>query len=250
MDPGNINRWAAPAEAEALDHPGCLERGAVRITVTRILRVLLIVLTLVNFLGPCAAGIWLALHGYRIEAGIGLGFALVVPLVWSWVAFRPSAMLAGPLVARGDRAHPILVIIIGFVAAGWQYCVIAAWTFGVFLFFEDRLGVGMPVPMLVWVYGTVMVPLSFMASREFGVDNASALALVFALAAFGVILVLYLQFAPLLTTVSWLLVLAAAAALANSVLAGRAATRQRRAYLEKCGEASELGRALHEALRH
>jgi hypothetical protein len=250
MDPGHINRRGAPAEAEVLECPAQLEGGAWRITAARVLRILLTVLTVINFLGPCAAGMWLALHGYRLAVGVGLGFALAVPFLWSWVAFRPSAMLARPLAVRGDRAHPLLVVALGFIATAWQYCVIAAWTFGVFLFFEDRIGFWMPLPMLVWVYGTIMGPLTFMASRDPDISSGPVLALGFALAAFGVVLALYLARAGLPTTVAWLLGLAALAALANSALAGRAAIRQRKASLQNSDDPSALGRDLHEALRH
>jgi hypothetical protein len=249
MNPGNINRWTAAAEAEVIECPAQLGGGAWRMAAARALRVGLIGLTLINFLGPCAAGMWLAFHGYRFAVGAGLGFAILVPFVWSWVAFRPTTMLAGPMTTQGDRAHPLLVVVIGFIAAGWQYCVIAAWTLGVFAFFEDRIGFGMPVPMLVWAYGTVMGPLSFMASRDADVNSAPALALGFALVAFGVILALYLAHAPLLTTGFWLLGLAVPAALANATLAGRAAVRQRKTYLEKSDEVDALGRDLHKALR-
>jgi hypothetical protein len=250
MDPGNINRWIAAAEAEVIECPEQLDGGAWRVTLARALRVALVVLTLVNFLGPCAAGMWLALRGYRLEAGIGLGFAVVVPFVWSLVALRPSMMIAGPLTMRGDRAHPLLVVVIGFIASGWQYCVIAAWTFGVFLFFEDRIGWGMPLPMLVWVYGTVMCPLSFMASKDADFGSAPVLALGFALAAFGTILAIYLARWPVMTTVSWLAALTVLAAAANAVIAGRAAVKQRQARAEKPEDPGGINRALYEALRH
>ncbi|MHC4272406.1 MAG: hypothetical protein ACYSUR_01905 [Planctomycetota bacterium] len=250
MDPGNINRWPAAAEAEVIECAAQLDGGAWRVHMARVLRVVLVILTLVNFLGPCAAGMWLALRGYRIEAGIGLGFAVVVPFVWSLVALRPSMMIAGPLTLRGERAPPLLVIVVGFVAAGWQYCVLAAWTFGVFLFFEDRIGWGMPLPMLVWVYGTVMCPLSFMASKEADFGSAPVLALGFALTAFGTILAIYLARWPVITTVHWLAVLTVLAAAANSALAGRAAVKQRRAYAEKPPDAGGINSALYEALRH
>ena len=151
---------------------------------------------------------------------------------------------------RGERAHPVLVIVLGFIAAGWQYCVIAAWTFGVFMFFENRIGWGMPIPMLVWVYGTVMCPLSFMASKDGDFGSAPVLVLGFALAAFGVILAIYLARWPVMTTVYWLAVLAVLAAAANSALAGRAAVNQRRACVEKPQDPGGGNRALYEALRH
>jgi hypothetical protein len=248
MDPGSILRRGATAEAEVIECPAQLGQEAWRITATRVLRVLLTGLTVINFLGPCAAGMWLALHGHRLAAAIGLGFALLVPFLWSWVAFRPAALLSRPLAAQGDRAHPLLVLVVGFIAAGWQYCVLAAWTLGVFLFFEERIGFWMPVPLLVWVYGTVMGPLTFMASRDPEVNSAPVLALGFALAAFGVILSLYLAHVAVSTTVTALAVLAALAALGNSAIAARAAIKQRRVYLQKSGEPGGLGRDLHQAL--
>ncbi|MHC4826841.1 MAG: hypothetical protein ACYTEY_09820 [Planctomycetota bacterium] len=238
------------AKVETLDNTVLVDQTRWQTIVGRVARVLLTILTLVNFLGPCAAGMWLALHGYRLDAAIGLGFAISVPFIWSLVALRPSMMIAGPLTVRGDNAHPVLVIVLGFIAAGWQYCVIAAWTFGVFLFFEDRIGWGMPIPMLVWVYGTVMCPLSFMASRDSDVASAPVLALGFALAAFGVILAIYLARWPAMTTVYWLAVLAVLAASANAALAGRAAFKQRKAYVEKPQDPGGISRALYEALRH
>jgi hypothetical protein len=238
------------AYVETLDNPLLVDRSRWQTIVGRVARVLLVILTLVNFLGPCAAGMWLALHGYRTEAAIGLGFGLGVPFVWSWVALRPSMKIAEPLAIRGERAHPMLVIILGFIAAGWQYCVIAAWTLGVFWFFEDRIGWGMPIPMLVWVYGTVMCPLSFMASKDAEFGSAPVLALGFALAAFGVILAIYLARWPVMTTVYWLAALAVLSAAANSAIAGRAAFKQRNACVGKTEDPGGINRALYEALRH
>ena len=45
------------------------------------------------------------------------------------------------------------MIILSFVAAGWQYCVIAAWTLGVFLFFSERIYPGVTLPMTALAYG-------------------------------------------------------------------------------------------------
>jgi hypothetical protein len=239
-----------PARVETPDNPLLDEQAPWRAIAGRVGRVVLTILTVVNFLGPCAAGMWLALHGYRTEAAIGLGFGLGVPVVWCVLALRPSMMIAGPLAARGVHAHPLLVIALGFLATGWQYCVIAAWTLGVFMFFEDRIGWGMPIPMLVWVYGTVMCPLSFMAGKDAEFGSAPVLALGFALAAFGVILAIYLARWPVMTTVYWLAILAVLAAAANATLAGRAAARQRKAGIEKPPEPGGINSALYEALRH
>jgi hypothetical protein len=241
---------ADPAMVETLDNPLLVDQAPWRAIAARVARVTLTILTVVNFLGPCAAGMWLALHGYRIEAAIGLGFGLGVPVVWCVVALRPSMMIAEPLAARGERVHPWLVIVLAFIATGWQYCVIAAWTLGVFMFFEDRIGWGMPIPLLVWVYGTVMCPLSFMASKDAEFGSAPVLALGFALAAFGVILAIYLARWPVMTTVYWLALLAVLAAAANAALAGRAAVKQRRACVEKPQEPGGINSALYEALRH
>ncbi|MHC4970586.1 MAG: hypothetical protein ACYTF4_18495 [Planctomycetota bacterium] len=235
---------------ETLDNPLLDDRSRWQVIASRVGRVLLGILTTVNFLGPCAAGMWLALHGYRLEAAIGLGFGLAVPIAWSWLALRPSMMIAGPLTLRGENAHPAQVIVLGFLAAGWQYCVLAAWTLGVFWFFEDRIGWGMPIPMLVWVYGTVMCPLSFMASKDADVGSAPVLALGFALAAFGVILAIYLARWPVMTTVYWLAVLSVLAAAASAALAGRAAFKQRKTYVEKPQDPGGINSALYEALRH
>jgi hypothetical protein len=238
------------AYVERLDNPFLVDQAPWRVIAARVARVTLTILTVVNFLGPCAAGMWLALHGYRIEAAIGLGFGLGVPVVWCVVALRPSMMIAEPLAARGERAHPWLVIVLAFIATGWQYCVIAAWTLGVFMFFEDRIGWGMPIPMLVWVYGTVMCPLSFMASEDAEWGSAPVLALGFALAAFGVILAIYLARWPVMTTVYWLAVLSVLAAAASAALAGRAAFKQRKTYVEKPQDPGGINSALYEALRH
>jgi len=235
---------------ETLDNPLLDGQAPWRAIVARVGRVTLTILTVINFLGPCAAGMWLALHGYRTEAAIGLGFGLGVPIVWTVVALRPSMMIAEPLAVRGVHARPLLVIVLGFLATGWQYCVIAAWTLGVFMFFEDRIGWGMPIPMLVWVYGTVMCPLSFMASRDAEFGSAPVLALGFALAAFGVILAIYVARWPVMTTVYWLAALAMLAAAANAALAGRAAFKQRQAGVGKPQDPGEINRALYEALRH
>ncbi len=208
-------------------------------------------LTLVNFLVPFAAGLWLAYRGHRIEAGIGIGLGIALPFVWSVAAFWPTTLIASTVTQRGRQPHPVLVVLVSFAAAGWQYCVIAAWTLGVFLFFEGRAYPAIALPMLAWAYGTVMGPLSYMASKDPGLDSAPSLALMFAFVVCLVIALMYLTNATMQTTVWCLAALAVGGALLNAVLAGRAAARQRKArrVLPVTDKESELGRELHRALR-
>lgn len=136
---------------ESPEHAPLPEAGAVRPALARALRVGLVILTLATFLGPVAAGVWLALRGYHAEVGVGVVFAVIAPVAWSCVAFGPAAVLAAPVSGHRDGAHPAVVVLVALVAAGWQYCVIAAWTLAVFLFFRDRFGAAMPAPALAWI---------------------------------------------------------------------------------------------------
>ena len=217
---------------------------------SRAWRAFLAAATVVNFLVPMAAGIWLALHSYRLEAGVGLGCAVLVPFVWTWVAFKPSELLAAPAILAGDRAHPVVVMIASFLSAGWQYAVIAAWTLVVFLFFERRMGAGNLIPLLAWAYGVVMGPMSYMASKDPRLDSAPALALLFALCAYGTILTFHQLTIPVMTNLHWLIGLVVVAAAISSAPVTWASARQRKDGLaaRQRVRTTAAGRAWHQAL--
>lgn len=216
---------------------------------SRLKRVLISVLTVVSFLVPGVAGVWLSFNGHRTEAGIAVCFALAMPLVWVCVAFWPSTLIAAPIVGRYRNTHPVVVIILCFLAAGWQYCVIAAWTLGVFLFFAGRMYAGVTLPMSALAYGVVLGPLSFMAERDPGSDSSPLLALAFALLVFATIVVGYVQDLSLATLIGGLIVLTVLTAGLNTFLVGRAALQLRRSGFDPTeGDAVGVGRTLHEAL--
>lgn len=189
-------------------------------------RALLAVMTLVNFLGPLAAGIWMTRRGLRMEAGIGLGLAIVMPLVFSWMAFKPASAISAPATRPGRRAHPVVVILVGFMATLWQLSVIGGWTLGVFTFFGDRMYGDLMIPVAVWAYGTVMGPLSFMASYDH--DGAPGLTLSFAFIACIGNAYLAPRHLPLVTSAAGTGALVVAVTLFNTVFLGASSIRQRR----------------------
>ena len=212
----------------------------------RLERIAIGALTLVSFLGPGAAAVWLALHGYRKEALIGLGLAIAMPIVWTVVAFWPSSLIAAPILGRNRNTHTATVVILSFLAAGWQYCVIAAWTLGVFMFFARQMHPGVVLPMTAVAYGAVLGPLSFMASNDSGSESAPVLALGYTLVVFGMLLVCYRLDATVVASAVSLGVLALLGAGVNTTISARAAIRQRpHAPGDQLGE---VGRTLHKAI--
>ena len=165
------------------------------------------------------AGTWLSLNGHSTEAGLAVCFALAM-LVWIFVAFWPSTLIAAPIVGRYRNTHPLTVIILCFLAAGWQYCVIAAWTLGVFLFFSERMYPGVTLPMAALAYGVVLGPLSFMAESDPGSDSSPLLALAFAVLTFATIVVGYLLDVTIVTVIAGLIVLTVLTAELNTTRQG------------------------------
>ena len=120
-DSGQRGAWFSSGRVDVVieDPPAAASLGS------RAWQVFIAAATLVNFLVPMAAGIWLALHGYRLEAGVGVGCAVLVPFVWTWVAFKPSGLLAAPAILAGDRAHPVVVMIASSLTTAAMRC--ASW---------------------------------------------------------------------------------------------------------------------------
>ena len=170
-----------------------------------------------------------------------------MPLVWTFVAFWPSTVIAAPIVGRYRNTHLLIVIVLSFLAAGWQYCVIAAWTLGVFLFFSERMYPGVTLPMMALAYGVVLGPLSFMAQSDPGVDSSPLLALAFAVLSFATIVVGYLLDVTIVTVIGGLIVLTVLTAVLTTTLAGRAALR-RSGVDPTARDAMGVGRTLHQAI--
>ena len=138
--------------------------------------------------------------------------------------------------------------VVTFIAAGWQYCVIAVWTFAVFFFFEGRTTPATAVPMLAWAYGTVMGPLSYMASKDPGLDSAPTLALLFTFVACVSIGGLYMMNVAIQTAIVGLVVLVLAASVFNAVMAGLGASRHGARQNTSDAQTSPLGCDLHRAM--
>ena len=170
-----------------------------------------------------------------------------MPFVWGWLASWPASIIAPSDMSRSA----VLVVVRGFLAAGWQYCVIAAWTFGVFLFFEGRMHPGNTPAMIIWAYGTVMGPLSYMASKDAALDSAPVLALAVAFVAYWTVVGFWSGGDSVHTAGYGLLGLVGAASAVNATFAGRAAVRHKSAasVSRSAVQVSDLGRDLHEALK-
>ena len=127
-------------------------------------------IAVINFLGPFAAGTWLLKEGYYDAAGVGVGLAVVMPLLWYVLAYRPAKS-----VARRNGAHPSIAA--GFFSGCWQYGVLAAWTLFVFAFLVNKAEPTAETIMLVWGYGIIMAPMSFLTRGrgEAGREGAAVL---------------------------------------------------------------------------
>ncbi len=242
MDPTGIHRWGT---GESRVEVAAVDSAATAGGRMRLVRTLLVLWMVANFLVPFAAGLWLAVKGHRLIAAAGLAMAIGFPIAWSLLAAHPAQLIAGPVTRRGAEAGPRRVTITCFIASGWQYCVLALWTLGVFAWFGARTYPGIELPMMVWAYGTVMGPFSWMAGGDHGSDSAPALALAFAFTACLVNAALHHWAVPLPTSGVLLGLLVTAGAAVNATVVGRASMRAHRSGAARQADLESLGRNLH-----
>ncbi len=244
MDPTGIHRWGPGFEPPA--EPRVDEAATSRRPWVRVGRALLVLAKLANFIVPFAAGLWLALRGHRVDAGTGLAMALSFPIGWSLLASHPAQLIAGTVASRGAAPGPRRVMITCFLATGWQYCFLAASTLAVFSWFGGRVRAHNELPLMLWAYGAVMGPFSWMAGADHGSDSAPSFALGFAFVACLVNAALVHWSIALTTSAVVLGLLAGAGAALNAALAGRAAARLRRGGpAARRAEIETVGRNLH-----
>lgn len=190
---------------------------------------LLLGLYLLNTLGGIVAGIWLAVTGQWGAIGFGLVAGFIMPTAWMLIAFLPAMLFLVPAAALDNRGHTTLALVLGFFGAAIQYCANAAWILGMFVLLMDRAEPGTAIPMLIWIYTTVMIPLQYMARKESADAVGTHMALAFAIAAWLMLTILYFFDVAPITTIYWLAGLIVVATGLNVAVLGVEMTGQRRA---------------------
>ena len=123
------------------------------------------IVLILNVISGITGGIWLAILGHWWSIGIGIGFAVVMPWIYSLLSL-PSTGLAFIVGFFAERGSKTFTGLLGLLASLYQYALIAAWNISVFLFFMDRADEKSVIPYLFWCFSTVMAPLSYMAKNE------------------------------------------------------------------------------------
>jgi hypothetical protein len=148
--------------------------------VTALLAVLVGIVFVLNFASEIGGGIWLAILGDWKSIFVGIAISIGMPFAFTIVTL-PSAglgMILFGLINKGQKAP---AAILGFINMIYTNVVIAIWVVMVFGYFLERAGGRSIIPYLLWGYGTMMAPLSYMASKD-GPEGspANTLALTFA----------------------------------------------------------------------
>ena len=147
---------------------------------TAILSLLVTLIVFFNFASEIVAGIWLAILGDWKSIGTGLLMSIGMPLAYFLISL-PSTGLGFLLIVLIKKGKKIPTAILGFVNMIYTNAIIALWVVSVFAIFMDRVGGRSKIPYLLWGYGTMMAPLSYMASKDRPEGSpANTLALVFA----------------------------------------------------------------------
>lgn len=134
------------------------------------LEILVFPFMLLNIFGVLAGAIWLAIIGKWAALGIGL---LSMCFSASVVGF---ALMPGTLInlaAAPFFGKRLWFLGFPFLLAGtiYDYAIVAAWCFGVVVFFVVKAGSDTTFPALLWAYGVSITPLSYMAQRSAGRDD-------------------------------------------------------------------------------
>lgn len=148
--------------------------------VTGALAVLVGIVFVLNFASEIVGGIWLAILGDWKSILVGIGVSIGMPFAFMIVTL-PSMGLGLILYGLIKKGQKIPAAVLGFVNMIYTNVVIAIWVVMVFRYFLERAGGRSIIPYLLWGYGTMMAPLSYMASKD-GPEGspANTLALTFA----------------------------------------------------------------------
>jgi hypothetical protein len=148
--------------------------------VTALLAILVSIVVILNFASEIGGGIWLAILGDWKSIIVGLVISICMPFAFTIVTL-PSTGLGMILFGLINKGRKIPAAILGFINMIYTNVVIAIWVVMVFGYFVERAKGRSIIPYLLWGYGTMMAPLSYMASKD-GPEGtpANTLALTFA----------------------------------------------------------------------
>jgi len=134
-----------------------------------LLQISLATLWLFNFGAGLIGGGWLLLSGgWRLVVS-GLLISFIMPWAYT-IAFLPGMLFTGLFAKAVEKNSRFWASILGFIAAGYQYFILAFWVTYIFAWFVLEGGYS-TIALALWGYSVVMGPIGYMASKEG--DNAT-----------------------------------------------------------------------------
>jgi hypothetical protein len=134
-------------------------------TIARAIKVILVPIMLLNWLGGLVSGVWLALLGDWSPIAVGIA-AMFVSHILLGIAFLPALALFAPAMLFFERGRGVLAGLFLAASQAYQVAIIALWCVGVLLFFASGAAPPSIVPRLIWSYGVALGPIMYMAQKE------------------------------------------------------------------------------------
>ncbi len=130
-----------------------------------IFSVLVGIVFIINFSSEIVSGVWLVILKDWKSIGIGIFFSIGMVFAYSLVSL-PSTGLVILFEKLAEKKKKVLPAILSFLNSLYTNAIIALWVMGMFVYFLDRAGEKSKIPYLLWGYGTMMSPLSYMAHKN------------------------------------------------------------------------------------
>jgi len=130
------------------------------------LTIILPILFVLTALSTVVSGIWLAILGEWYLIGIGLCLSLGAPITWPIIAapgFFLTISIFKASEQRKSRAGMSLALLI-FTLCG--YALLVGWVVLVFMLFTQFTDEELSVPIALYGYATVNMPLCYMSTKE------------------------------------------------------------------------------------
>lgn len=141
---------------------------------SKLAKLLVVPLALMNSVGGIVAAIWLAILGqwgslgYGILGLIGSGIAL-------GIAMAPGLLLAAPAAMFQEKGRVVAAIAFGFLSSLYTVAVLTIWCMAVLLFFMKRADASSIIPTLLWSYGVATGPIAWLAQKDLQAGNEFAM---------------------------------------------------------------------------